>query len=98
MNQKEEIKMRVSVELDKSLLEEVMRLTGESKMSTAVSKATELYVNRRRATEIVRSLREEPLNYEWTNEQVEQGEMAAQPIIFPATAQKSSKTRRHRDK
>ncbi len=72
--------MRLSVEMDDDLLREVMRLTGESKMSAAVAKAAEMFANRKKAVSIVRSLREEPLNYEWTNEQIEswgEGQTAA---------------------
>jgi hypothetical protein len=63
--------MRISVEMDENLLRDVMRLTGESKMSSAVARATEFFVNRKKAVDIVRSLREEPMDYGLTNEQIE---------------------------
>lgn len=64
-------RMRLSVDLDEALVKEVMKITGETKMSAAVAKATELFANRKKAVSIIRSLREEPLNYEWNNEQIE---------------------------
>ena len=72
--------MRISVEIDERLIKEVMRLTGETKMSSAVAKASELFVNRRKAVEIVRSLREEPLDYSLTNDQIERWEDLPQRI------------------
>jgi Arc/MetJ family transcription regulator len=63
--------MRLSVDIDDKLVEEVMKITGENKMSAAVAKATELFANRKKAVAILRSLREEPLNYEWSNDQLE---------------------------
>ncbi len=63
--------MRLSVELDESLIRDVMQLTGESKMSAAVAKATEMFANRKKAVAIVRSLREQPLDYSYTNDQLE---------------------------
>ncbi|MDZ4787504.1 MAG: hypothetical protein SH807_01005 [Blastochloris sp.] len=72
--------MRLSVEIEDSLMREVMRLTGETKMSTAIAKATELFANRKKAASFIRSLREEPLNYEWTNDQIESwGEVSLTP-------------------
>ncbi len=66
--------MRISVEIDDRLVREVMRLTGETKMSAAVAKAAELFTNRKKAVEIVRSLREDPLDYSLTNDQIEHWE------------------------
>jgi Arc/MetJ family transcription regulator len=63
--------MRLSVELDEALVRDVMQLTGETKMSAAVAKATEMFANRKKAVAIVRSLREQPLDYGYTNDQIE---------------------------
>lgn len=75
--------MRVSVELNESLVKEIMELTGETKMSTAIAKAVELFVNRKKAVAIIRSLRENPLDYSYTNEEIEEwgqsGEITADP-------------------
>jgi hypothetical protein len=64
--------MRVSVELNETLIKEIMELTGETKMSAAISKAAELFVNRKKAVAIIRSLREHPLDYGHTNDEIEE--------------------------
>ena len=63
--------MRVSVELNESLVKEIMELTGESKMSAGIAKAAEMFVNRKKAVGIIRSLREHPLDYAHTNDEIE---------------------------
>ena len=73
--------MRVSVELNETLIKEIMELTGETKMSAGIAKAAELFVNRKKAVGIIRSLREHPLDYAYTNDEIEvwglSGETAA---------------------
>jgi len=64
--------MRVSVELNESLIKEIMELTGENKMSTGIAKAAELFVNRKKAVAMIRSLREQPLDYAYTNDEIEE--------------------------
>jgi len=64
--------MRVSVELNESLIKEIMELTGETKMSAGIAKAAELFVNRKKAVAIIRSLREQPLDYAYTNDEIEE--------------------------
>lgn len=63
--------MRVSVELNESLVKEIMELTGETKMSAGIAKAVELFANRKKAVGIIRSLREHPLDYAYTNDEIE---------------------------
>ncbi len=63
--------MRVSVEIEEDLVKDIMELTGETKMSAAIAKATELFANRKKAVSIIRSLREHPLDYAHTNEEIE---------------------------
>lgn len=63
--------MRVSVELNETLVKEIMELTGETKMSAGIAKAAELFVNRKKAVGIIRSLRENPLDYAHTNDEIE---------------------------
>lgn len=63
--------MRVSVEIDEALIHEIMELTGETKMSAGIAKAAELFANRKKAVAIIRSLRETPLDYAHTNEEIE---------------------------
>jgi len=63
--------MRVSVEIEESLVKEIMELTGETKMSAGIAKAVELFANRKKAVAIIRSLREHPLDYAHTNDDIE---------------------------
>ena len=63
--------MRVSVELNETLIKEIMELTGETKMSAGIAKAAELFVNRKKAVGIIRSLREHPQDYAHINDEIE---------------------------
>jgi hypothetical protein len=63
--------MRISVEIEESHLKEILRLTGESKMSPAVGKVVSEYINRRKAREFGRLLREGAFDYEATNDEIE---------------------------
>lgn len=63
--------MRVSVEIEESLIKDIMELTGETKMSAGIAKAAELFANRKKAVAIIRSLREHPLDYAHTNDEIE---------------------------
>jgi hypothetical protein len=63
--------MRVSVELNETLIKEIMELTEETKMGAGIAKAAELFVNRKKAVGIIRSLREHPLDYAHTNDEIE---------------------------
>ena len=69
--------MRVSVELNETLIKEIMELTGETKMSAGIAKAAELFVNRKKAVAIIRSLREHPLDYAYTNDAIEEWGLSA---------------------
>ncbi len=55
--------MRISVDIDESLLGEVMALTGEKQKSPALAKAIAEFVNRRRAKEFGRLIREKAFDY-----------------------------------
>jgi hypothetical protein len=63
--------MRISVEIEESQLKELLRLTGESKMSPAVSKVVSEFLNRKKAREFGRLLREGAFDYGATNDEVE---------------------------
>lgn len=63
--------MRITVDLDESVLAELLRLMGEKKKGPAVSKAVVEYVKRRKARELGRLLREGSFDYPLTNEEVE---------------------------
>ena len=55
--------MRISVEIDEPTLREVMKLTGESGKSPALSKAIEEFVRRRKAAQFGRLIREGAFDY-----------------------------------
>ncbi len=63
--------MRVSVEIDEATLNALRRLTGETKMSPAISRAVTEFVRRQRVREFGRLLREDAFDYPLTNDQVE---------------------------
>lgn len=63
--------MRVSVEIDESTLHELRRLTGENKMSPAISRAVTEFVRRQRVREFGRLMREGAFDYPLTNDEVE---------------------------
>jgi Arc/MetJ family transcription regulator len=55
--------MRISVDIEDAVLEEVMALTGEKNKSPALSKAVTEFVRRRRAREFGRLIREGAFDY-----------------------------------
>jgi Arc/MetJ family transcription regulator len=55
--------MRISVELEDALLEEVLTLTGEKAKSPAVAKAVQEFVRRAKAREFGRLIREGAFDY-----------------------------------
>ena len=63
--------MRITIDIDESLLKDVVALTGENKKSPAVAKAVENYVKRAKAREFGRMLRENYFDYPVTNEEIE---------------------------
>lgn len=64
--------MRITVDIEESVLNELVKLMGEKKKSPAVSKAVVEYVKRRKASEFGKLLREGAFDYPLTNEEVEQ--------------------------
>jgi Arc/MetJ family transcription regulator len=64
--------MRITVDIDKSVLDELVVITGEKKMSPAVNKAVTEFVKRQKARQFGRMLREGAFDYELTNDQIEQ--------------------------
>ena len=60
--------MRVSVEIDESTLHELRRLTGEKKMSPAISRAVTEFVRRQRVREFGQLMREGAFDYEVESE------------------------------
>ncbi len=63
--------MRITVDIDAHVLDELVKLMGEKKKSPAVSRAVVEYVKRRKAKELGRVLREEGFDYPLTNEEIE---------------------------
>ncbi|MCB1226474.1 MAG: type II toxin-antitoxin system VapB family antitoxin [Verrucomicrobiales bacterium] len=55
--------MRISVEIDESILADAMELTGESSRSPALAKAVTEFVRRKRAQEFGRLMREGAFDY-----------------------------------
>ncbi|MCB1126784.1 MAG: type II toxin-antitoxin system VapB family antitoxin [Verrucomicrobiae bacterium] len=63
--------MRITVEIDDEIVDDLVKMTGESKKSPAVAKAVEEFVKRRKAREFGRMLREGFFDYPLTNEEIE---------------------------
>lgn len=63
--------MRITVDIDESTLEDLARITGESKKSPAVAKAVAEFVNRKKAREFGTLLREGAFDYDLTNDEIE---------------------------
>ena len=68
--------MRVSVEISKEMLEEVVALTGEKNKGPALSRAVEEFVRRRKAREFGQLIRESAFDYPVSEEE----EAAANPV------------------
>ena len=64
--------MRMTVELDKSTLGELLKITGHRKNSPAVAFAVRDFINRKKARDFGRMLREGGFDYPATNDEVEQ--------------------------
>ncbi len=69
------IRMRITVDIDRASMEEVLRITGETKKSPAIAKAIREYLRRMKAKEFGRLLREGAFDYPYTNEQIEQADL-----------------------
>ncbi len=63
--------VRITVDIEKGVLEDLIRITGDSKKSPAVVKAVADFVRRHKAREFGRMLREGVFDYPVTNEQIE---------------------------
>ena len=63
--------MRITVDIDEAMLEDLARITGESKKSPAVARAVTEFVNRMKAKEFGMLLREGAFDYPATNEEIE---------------------------
>ena len=63
--------MRMTVELDKNTLEELLKITGHRKNSPAVAFAVRDFINRKKARNFGRMLREGAFDYPATNNEIE---------------------------
>jgi Arc/MetJ family transcription regulator len=64
--------MRITVDIDESMLEEVMKYTGETKKGPAVVKAASEFVRRQMAREFGRKVMEGEFgDYPMTNDEIE---------------------------
>ena len=63
--------MRMTVDLDEKTLHELLKVTGLKKNSPAVAFAVRDFLNRKKARDFGRMLREGEFNYPATNEEVE---------------------------
>jgi hypothetical protein len=63
--------VRITVDIDKAILDDLSAITGEKKMSPAVNKAVTEFVRRQKARQFGRMLREGVFDYELTNEEIE---------------------------
>jgi Arc/MetJ family transcription regulator len=63
--------MRMTVELDEDILQELLKVTGHKKSSPAVAFAVRDFVNRRKAKDFGKMLREGKFDYPATNDEIE---------------------------
>ena len=63
--------MRMTVELDEKVLDALTKITGIKKNSPAVAFAVRDFVNRKRARDFGRMLREGKFDYPATNDEIE---------------------------
>jgi metal-responsive CopG/Arc/MetJ family transcriptional regulator len=63
--------MRMTVDLDEKTLDELLKVTGHKKNSPAVAFAVRDFINRKKAKDFGRMLREGTFDYPATNEEIE---------------------------
>ena len=63
--------MRMTVKLDEKTVDELLKVTGHKKNSPAVAFAVRDFLNRKRAREFGRMLREGKFDYPATNDELE---------------------------
>jgi hypothetical protein len=66
--------MRITVDIEDGVLNDLLKITSEKKMSPAVAKAVAEFVNRKKAREFGRLLREGAFDYGATNDEIEAGD------------------------
>ena len=65
--------MRITVEIDESVLAEIQKLTGLAKKSPAVSQALQDYLHQERKRRFIARVMEGETDYSATNEELESG-------------------------
>jgi hypothetical protein len=63
--------MRITVDIAEKDLKELLKLTGEKKKSSAISKGISELIKRRKAAEFGRLMREGAFDFEFTNDEIE---------------------------
>ncbi len=63
--------MRMTVDLDEKTLDELLKVTGHRKNSPAVAFAVRDFLNRKKAKDFGRMLREGTFDYPATNDEIE---------------------------
>jgi Arc/MetJ family transcription regulator len=73
--------MRISVDIDDSILEELVRITGERKKSPAVAKAVKEFLFRRKAREFGDMLFNGEFHYDVLNDEIEAQQDTAAAVV-----------------
>ena len=63
--------MRITIDIDEKTMGDVLKITGESKKSPAVSKAVTEFVKRYHARTFGRLMREGHFHFPYTNDEIE---------------------------
>jgi hypothetical protein len=63
--------MRITVDIDKAMLDDLSKITGEPKKSPAVALAVSEFIKREKARKFGKLLREGSFDYLSTNEEIE---------------------------
>ncbi|MEP6662301.1 MAG: type II toxin-antitoxin system VapB family antitoxin [Verrucomicrobiota bacterium] len=63
--------MRITVDIEESVLDELAKMTGETKMSPAVNRAVTDFVKKQKAKEFGKLLREGAFDFPMTNDELE---------------------------
>lgn len=63
--------MRITVDIEEEILDQLLEITGKAKKSPAVAEAVCEFVKRAQARELGRLLREGAVDYPVTNEEIE---------------------------
>lgn len=66
--------MRMTVDIDEKILDELLKVTGHKKNSPAVAFAVRDFVNRKKAKDFGRMLREGVFDYPATNAEIEEND------------------------